>query len=78
MSKIEPEAQNHGQTDSCKQGGLIKESEKISQKTYMKDPWTWAMEKGLIMEVGVGWVEGKQRRKKWDNCKSINYKILKK
>ena len=48
------------QTDSCKRGGgkqgLIERSEGISQRTYMKDPWTWTTVWGLTMEVGVGWV----------------------
>ena len=52
----------------------MKEGEKISQRTYMKDPGTWTMVKGLFMEVEVGWVEG-AKEEKWDNCNSINNKI---
>ena len=32
--------------------------EGTSQRTRMKDPWTWTTVRGLIMEVGMGWVEG--------------------
>ena len=32
----------------------LKESEGISQRTYMKDPWTWTTVMGLIMELGSG------------------------
>ena len=30
----------------------MKEGERISQRTYMKDPWTCTTVKGLIIEVG--------------------------
>ena len=32
----------------------MKEGEGISQRTYMKGPWTWTMVWGLTMEVGGG------------------------
>ena len=33
-------------------GNWLKEDEGISQRTCMKDPWTWTMVWGLTMEVG--------------------------
>ena len=38
-------------------GDCLKEGEGISQRTYMRDPLTWTIVRGLIMEVGVwaGW-----------------------
>ena len=45
------------QTDSCRMGRgrwRLKEGEGISHRTYMKDPWTWMIERELIMEVGRG------------------------
>ena len=33
-------------------GDYLKGGEGISQRTYMKDPWTWTMLWGLTMEVG--------------------------
>ena len=35
-------------------GDCLKEGEGISQRTYMKGPWTWTMVWGLTMEVGGG------------------------
>ena len=44
------------QADSGKRGGRdrIKEGEEISQRTYMKDPWTWTAFWEWTMEVGDG------------------------
>ena len=33
-------------------GDSLKEGEGISERTYMKDPWTGTVEWGLIMEIG--------------------------
>ena len=41
----------------------MKAAERISQKTYMKDPWIWTMVWGLIMGVGNGLGGGEQRGK---------------
>ena len=35
-------------------GDCLKEGEGITQRTYMKDPWTGATVWGLTMEVGGG------------------------
>ena len=35
-------------------GDLVKEGEGISQRTFMKDPWTQAVLWGLTMEVAGG------------------------
>ena len=49
-------------TDSRKwdRGGAdwLKEGVGISQKTNMKDSWTWPTVRGLTVQVEVGWVEG--------------------
>ena len=50
----------------------MNKGEGISQKTHMKDLWTWMMVKGLIMEERDGLGGGGPRGKKWDNCNSIN------
>ena len=73
------------QTDRCKRGGgrwgLVERWEGISQRTYMNNPWTWTMVRGLTVGVGGGWVEG-GKGKNWDNWNSINkifkLKIIKK
>ena len=39
-------------------GDCLKEGEGISQRTHMKDPWTWTMVWGLTMEVRLN--EGDQ------------------
>ena len=44
------------QTDNVRgevgDGDCLKEGEGISQRTYMKDLWTWTMVWGLAMEMG--------------------------
>ena len=67
------------QTDSCRRvggrGEWWKEGERISQRTWMNDAWTWTTERGLTVgERGVGWVEGGKREKKLDNSNRIKYK----
>ena len=51
----------------------MKEGEGISQRTYMKDPWTGTMVQGLTIKRVVlgrrGW-----RGASWDNCNSVNNK----
>ena len=64
MSKIEPESQNHGIRLTAirgeKGGGdSLKESEVISQRTYMKDPWTWTMVWELTKGDGLGGEESR-------------------
>ena len=55
------------QTDSVRgeegDGDCLKEGEGISQRTYMKDLWTWTMVGGLIMEVGERLAGGRRRGK---------------
>ena len=41
----------------------MKEGEGISQRTYMKEPWTWAMVWGLNLGRGGGLGRGEQRGK---------------
>ena len=45
----------------------MKEGEGVSQRTYMKDPWTWT-DYGSGARLGGG----EQRDKKYNNCNSIN------
>ena len=47
----------------------------ISERTYMKNPWTWIMVRGLTMEVGGGLGGRGRMGKEWDNCNSINDKM---
>ena len=54
----------------------MKEGEGISQRTYMKDPWSWTTVWGQTMEVGEGLAGGGRKGKNWDNCNSINNKIF--
>ena len=54
------------------EGVWIKEGEGISQRIYMKDPWTWTTVWALTVEVVGGLGGGGQRGKNWDNCYSIN------
>ena len=55
MSKKDQKHRSMEQIDSCKRSrgrwDGLKEGERISQRTCMKDPWTWTMVRGLIMEV---------------------------
>ena len=44
----------------------------------MSGPWTWTTGRGMTMGVGSGLGGEGQRGKKWDNCNSINNKILRK
>ena len=53
-----------------------KEEEGISQRTCIRDPWTWTTGWGQIVGAGSGLDGGGQRGKNWDNCNRIN-KILK-
>ena len=85
MSKIEPEAEIHEQTDSCKWGGGVwwKEGERTSQRTGMNDPCTWAKGRGLTVGERGGLSGGGQKGKKrsWENYKRIikkNFLNLKK
>ena len=67
------------QTDSSKGeergGDCLKEGEGTSQRTHMRDPWTWTTVWGLTREGGQSGQRG-QRGKPWDNCNSINNKIF--
>ena len=53
----------------------MKEGEGISQRTYMRDPWTqtvvWGLPEGLWWGLGGGGRRGKS----WENCNNINNKI---
>ena len=55
MSKKDQKHRSMEQIDSCKRSrgrwDGLKEGERISQRTCMKDPWTGTMVRGLIMEV---------------------------
>ena len=66
------------QTDSVRgkegRGDPLKEGKGISP-TYVKGPWTWAMVRGLTMEVGADWAEG-GKGENWDNCNNTNNKTL--
>ena len=56
-----------GQTDSCEsrggRQGLFERRGRDSQRTKMKDPWTWVIGGGLTTEVGGGRVEWGPRAK---------------
>ena len=41
----------------------MKEGEGISQRTHMKDPWTWTLVWGLTMEMEGRLGRGEQRGK---------------
>ena len=58
-------------------GDSLKEGEGISERTYMKDPWTGMTKWGLTTEVEVGLSGEDLREKNWNNCNSINNKVLK-
>ena len=55
-------------------GDLLKEGEGISQRTFMKDPWTQAVLWGLTMEVAGGLGKEERRENNWDICNNINNK----
>ena len=50
----------------------MEEGEGISQRTWMKDPWTWRMVWGLTTEVRDGLGGGGQRGKTGTSVNSIN------
>ena len=62
MSKIEPEVESWNTLTAVRgeEGGgdYLKEGEGISQRTYMKGPWTWTMVWGLTMEEGDSYKRG--------------------
>ena len=39
----------------------------------MNDSWTWSIERGLTVEVRMGWAE-EGKGKIWDNCNGITMK----
>ena len=65
MSKLGPEAQNRGADgqDGGKRGrgggDWLTEGEGTSQRTCMRESWTWTQEWGLTMEVEGGLDGGK-------------------
>ena len=68
MSKKDQKHRSMEQIDSCKRSrgrwDGLKEGERISQRTCMKDPWTGTMVRGLITEVGRGLGGGATKREK--------------
>ena len=48
-------------------GDWWKEGEGISQRTCMKDPWTWTMGWGWTVGAGGGLGGGEQRGINWNN-----------
>ena len=58
-------AVTRGEGKRDKQG---KDGERSSQRTCIKDPWTWTTGWGLTMGAGGGQGRGQQQEKKWDNC----------
>ena len=53
----------------------MKEGEVISQRTYMHDPWSWTIMKGLPEGGDGGWVEVGKGIKTGDNSDSIHNKM---
>ena len=51
----------------------MKQGEGTSQRTYMKDPWTGTMVRGLTTDMGDG-LGGRDEGEKWDICNSRNNK----